>query len=400
MGGFASARLILSDPGLRASALLVVLLGALSCSLGPYVATLAVDAFGLGDRGYSLLIAVSTAVSVSSAVWVGIRSDQTGRRRGLALWGAGLMVACAGLMTVLPSTLSFILAHGLILPMSTLFGQIFALARIASLNHPPVERDGILALIRALFALPFVVVLPLWALAFRQGVALMTIYPVALALALAMLALTVLAWPADAAIGAGNRRSGLSVRAALREMAHPTVALRVLALGAVNSSGTVYWAVLSLVLVPAVGRDTADVALYAGVVAGLEVPFMLTLPRLLAHRAKATAILIGTAIYCIHLIGLPLLAGRPEVWLLMIPAAAGNALTLTLPIAYLQDLLADRPGTGAALMALQKLIGDLMAAACFALGTALAGYGLVTVLGSFVALAGALALVAADRQRG
>jgi hypothetical protein len=239
MGGFASARLILSDPGLRASALLVVLLGALSCSPGPYVATLAVDAFGLGDRGYSLLIAVSTAVSVSSAVWVGIRSDQTGRRRGLALCGAGLMVACAGLMTVLPSTLSFILAHGLILLMSTLFGQIFALARIASLSHPPEARDGILALIRALFALPFVVVLPLWALVFRQGVALMTVYPVALALALAMLALTALAWPADAAIGAGNRRSGLSVRAALREMAHPTVALRALALVAADRRAAV-----------------------------------------------------------------------------------------------------------------------------------------------------------------
>jgi MFS transporter, SET family, sugar efflux transporter len=397
MPRFATAALIWSDRGLRAAALMVVLLGALSCTFGPYMATLAVQRFALGDWGYSALLAISTAVSVTSAVLIGIRSDQTGRRRGLALWGAGLMVAAGGLMAVWPTALSFVLVHGLILPMSTLFGQIFAIARIGSLRHPEASRAPIMATIRALFALPFVVVLPLWALAFRQGTPLLTIYPAATLLALTMLAVAWVWWPADAS-GGGATRSGLSLRAALAEMAHPSVAWRVVALGAVNSSGTVYWAVLSLVLVPAVGRSTADVALYAGIVAGLEVPFMLALPQMTRRLSRPVAILLGTLIYCIHLIGLPLLAGAPLVWALMLPAAAGGALTLTLPIAYLQDLLAERPGTGASLLALQKLIGDLMAAGCFALGTALSGYGLVTVLGAAVTVAGALALVLADRR--
>ncbi len=75
-----------------------------------------------------------------------------------------------------------------------------------------------------------------------------------------------------------------------------------------------------------------------------------------------------------------------------------GAVTLTVPIAYLQDLLADRPGAGASLMAVQRMAGDVMAAACFALGTALAGYGLVAGLGVAVSLAGAGALWAADRR--
>lgn len=94
-----------------------------------------------------------------------------------------------------------------------------------------------------------------------------------------------------------------------------------------------------------------------------------------------------------------MLAGSPLVWVLVLPAAIGGAVTLTVPIAYLQDLLADRPGAGASLMAVQRMAGDVIAALCFAVGTALAGYGLVAILGVSLSLIGAIALWLADRRR-
>jgi hypothetical protein len=394
---FAVLRTIMADPGLRAAAGMSLLLGASGSTLGPYIAQLGVQRFGLGDRGYALLLAASTLVSVSAALFVGIRSDQTGRRRGLALGAAGLLLAGAALMTFLPSTASFVLAHGLILPASSLFGQIFSLARISAAAQPEKLRDGIMAAVRALFALPYVVVLPMWSLAFRSGVPVMAIYPVGLSLTALMLAVALAGWPRDATLARHAAKSGLSLRAALKELTHPAITLRLLALGAIGSTGTVYWSVLSLVMSPAVGRRTADVALFAGLVAGAEVPFMLALPLLSRGMSRPVAMLLGTAIYVVHLLSLPHLAGSPLVWLLVLPASMGGAYILTLPIAYLQDLLADRPGTGSALIALQKLVGDLMAAGCFALGTALSGYALVTALGTAVALTGAVALVLADR---
>ena len=397
---FSVARAILADPGLRAACGMSLLLGASGSTLGPYIAQLGVERFGLGNFGYAALLAASTLVSVSAALFVGIRSDQTGKRRGLALWAAGLLVAGAALMTFLPGTASFVLAHGLIIPASSLFGQVFALARISAAGQPEKMRDGIMAAVRALFALPYVVVLPMWSLAFRAQVPVMAIYPVGLGLTAVMFAVALLGWPRDASLADHAAKSGLSLRAALRELTHPAITLRLLALGAIGSTGTVYWSVLSLVMTPEVGRGTADVALFAGLVAGMEVPFMLMLPLLTRGMTRPAAMLLGTAIYVVHLLSLPHLAGSPLVWLLVLPASAGGAYILTLPIAYLQDLLAQRPGTGSALIALQKLIGDLMAAACFALGTALSGYALVTALGTLVALAGAMALVLADRRAG
>ena len=387
---------VVSDPALRALAGLMVLLGAVLCSFGPVTSVLAVQVFELGDSGFAALLVVSTLMSVAGSVYVGIRADQTAGRRRIALLSCGLMVVGTGMMVVRPGSAMFVLAHGLVLPLaSTLFGQLFAQARLAAAAHGEA-RDSIMVMIRALFALPFVVVLPLWSVAYAHGVSILAVYPVCLVMSGAMLALTAGFWPRD---GGADRPSGLSFRAALAELAQGPLALRVLALGAVNASGTLYMALIGLVLVQSVGRGPADVALYAGLVAGLEVPFMLALPLFISRWSRTKAIFWGTVLYVTHVLALPLLAGSPWLWLAIVPAAAGGAVILTLPIAYLQDLLSDRPGTGAALMALQRLSGDVMAAICFAVGTAISGYGLVAVLGAVVSLSGAVVLHLADQRQ-
>lgn len=393
-------RLCLTDPALRAAGLVIVLQGAIVCSFGPYFSTLAVNAYGFGDRGFAVLLALSSVVSVTASVAGGIRADQTANRRQVTLAAVVALALGMGLMTVVPGPWVFALVAAVLLPVgSVTFGQVFALARMAATRHPEGERDGIMAVIRALFALPFVVVLPLWAVAFAQGMAVTAIFPVGLLMAGGMLLVVLRHWPKDGATAWEDRPSGLSFGAALAEMGQPRLAARVLALGAVNAAATIYIAIVSLVMVADVGRGTADVALYVGLVAGLEVPFMLMLPRLTRGVDRTLLILAGAALYAVHVALLPVLAGSALVWLLVLPAAVGGAVTLTVPIAYLQDLLADRPGAGASLMALQRLAGEVIAALCFALGTVLAGYGLVAALGVAVSVLGAGALWWADRRR-
>jgi MFS transporter, SET family, sugar efflux transporter len=391
---------VLRDPMLRAIAALMLIWGAVICSFGPYVSVLAVKTFGLGDRGYAVLLVSASLVSVSAALWAGIRADQTANRRAMALRTLGILLAGLALMTLRPTALSFVLVHAVMIPLaSSLWGQLFALARLAASVQPAETRDGIMTTIRALFALPFIVVLPIWSVAYSHGTSLLMVYPVCLALAAGMGLLTLLCWPRDGQTAWTDPPSGLSFRAALAELAHPAVALRVLALGAVNGATTIYIAILALVMGPAVGRGAPDVALYFGGVAGLEVPLMLMLPMVSRFFRRTTLILAGTVLYCVHVVGLPLLAGTAYVWLLILPAALGGAAVLTLPIAYMQEMLASRPGTGAALMALQVLAGQVVAAGCFAIGTGLSGYGLVAFLGSACAVAGAVSLYLADRHQ-
>ncbi len=389
-----------TDPTLRLACLLLFLVGAIVSTFAPHVSVLAVQRFGLGDAGLAVLMVVSMAISVIASIAIGIRTDQTANRRQVAVAAAAVWVAGQALMTFRPGPFPFILAHGLLFPFAaSLFGQIFALARLAASIYPTDQRDPIMAAVRAVFAAPFVLVLPVWALVFQAGTDAMVIYPVSLILAGVILWLVVAFWPIAGHNAWNDRPSGLSVGSALAELAHAHVALRVLALGALMAGSAAYITVIGLLMATTPGRGTADAALYIGLVAGLEVPFMLGLVPLMRGVPRTVLILGGAGVYALHLLFLPMLAGGPLVWLLVLPAAIGGSLTLTVPIAYLQDLLADRPGAGSSLITLQQLGAHVLAAGCFAAGTALSGYALVLVLAAVVSVGGPLFLHLADRRR-
>jgi len=393
-------RPILRDRTLMLAALLLVLFGAHAATLAPYVSSLAVTVFHLSDRAFSALMLVSSLVAVSSSVVFGILADQHANRRLVALVTVGALTLGTALMALAPATPVFVLAHAALLPLSgAIFGQIFALARLAASTQPEADRPAVLSTLRALFAVPWVVVLPIWSVVFQGATPLTAVYPVCLVLSLLMLALTLRLWPRDGATHWEDIPSGLSFRAALSEIAHPRVLIRVLALGAINGAVMLYMVVVGLVFAAIPFRGASDTALYAGIMAGLEVPFMLVLPFVIGKLRQSWLIFAGTVLYAIHLAGIPLLAETPAVWALTLSGAIGGAIVLTQPMAYLQELMAERPGAGASLMALQKLAGDMISASCFALGTALSGYGLAAFLGAGLALIGAAVLIVLDRPR-
>ncbi len=393
-------RFLWTDPTLRLAAILLFLVGAIASTFAPHVAVLAVQRFGLGDFGLAILMVVSMVVSVVASIAIGIRTDQTTDRRQVAIIAAALWLAGHVLMTVHPTAFGFVLTQALLFPFgASLFGQLFALARLAASTYPPEDRDTIMSAVRAVFAAPFVVVLPVWSLAFQAGTDVMAIYPAGLMFAAAILGLTWRFWPRAGQTGWTDVKSGLSIRSALAELVNRSIGTRVLALGAVMAGGTTYITAIGLLFDQTAGRGPADASLYIGLVAGLEVPFMLFMVPMLRAMSRTVLILIGAVLYAMHLALLPVLADSAVVWVLVLPAAIGGALTLTLPIAYMQNMMADRPGAGSSLITLQHLGAHVIAAACFAFGTWVWGYGNVTVLGAAVSVSGAGWLHWADRRR-
>lgn len=392
-------RTVLATPVFRMLALIIGLLGCVNASIFPYQSLIGIEAVGLSHAAFAAVMVLASAVAVTTSVYVGILSDQKANRRRMALITAGVGLVGSSLMLGAPLALTFVLAHGLLLPFaSSLFGQSFALNRLASQAHP-TQREGIQATIRAAMSVTFLIMLLFWTYAFATGVGVMAIYISAAIASLGLVALIAVQWPKDGSTSWTDRPSGLRLGQALAQLARPYVSLRLLCLGAVASSGILYMVLVSLIFEEAPGRTTSDVALYVGMVAGWEVPFMLLLPRYLGHLPRERLILIGTALYISHLVLMPVLAPTPAIWAMTFVAGLGGTAMLILPLSYYQDLLAEQPGTAAAMMALQKLVGDILAAAAFTLGTYLGGYGLTAALGGAVALTGAVGLWLLDRQR-
>lgn len=375
------------------------LMGVVNASIFPYQSLIGIERIGLSHAAFAAVLVLASGVAVTTAVYIGILTDQKANRRKIALVTATVGVIGAGLMLVAPTPVTFILANGILLPVAaSIFGQSFALNRLASGAYPQ-QREGIQATIRAAMSVTFLAMLVFWTFAFAQGADVMAIYVSGALASLGLLLLILTSWPRDGSTPWTDRPSGLRLSQALVQLARPSVSLRLLSLGAVVSSGVLYMVLISLIFEETGGRGTSDVALYVGLVAGWEVPFMLLLPRYLSHFGRARLILISTGLYICHLVLMPILAPTPAIWAMTFVAGLGGTAMLILPISYYQDLLASQPGTAAALMALQKLVADIFAALAFAIGTALGGYGLVAMIGGAIALIGAVSLWWLDQRR-
>lgn len=393
-----SLSLLWRDPAIRLIALGMLLLGVLNASVYPYQSLVATQVVGLSDTAFAAVLIVASGVAVSASVLFGILGDQKAGRRNLALWSTGAALAGVGLMLLAPGPVTLALAHGLLIPVaSSLYGQLFALARLVR-GDEGATREATLGAIRSMMSVSFLAMLVFWTFAFGAGADVMSVYVSAGAAALVMMAAMWIGWPKDGATRWDDRPSGLNFRGAMAEIGRPRILTRLVLLGAIASAGNLYMALTALVFTSTPGRGTGDVALYVGLVAGWEVPFMLLLPRL-AHRISRHALFLwGASIYCLHLVFLPLLAGSWAVWGLTLLAGLGGTAIITLPIGYYQDLLPGRPGTAGALIAVQRLVSDIFAAAAFAFGMALGGHQTAALIGAALSVGGAVALWLLDRR--
>lgn len=75
---------------------------------------------------------------------------------------------------------------------------------------------------------------------------------------------------------------------------------------------------------------------------------------------------------------------------------AGAAAIISIPITYLQELIADRPGLGSSLIAVNIFLGAGLGALIFAVGTLVTSYSGTSILGAVVGLGGVYMLYALD----
>ncbi len=391
-------RIAFADPLLRVAFICILLMGPAVASINPFQSVIGIERLGLSNAAYAFIVTASALFSIIASVAVGIVTDQTGKYRGVLLICICVGI-CAGLwMWLVPTVASFVFVHLVLFPIATTtFTQYFALAAVAARRNPALDKDVGLSLVRAGFAGSYALAPPVWAFFLARGVDLFAVYAFLTVINVIVLGVVFFFWPSGAPADE-NDRSGLSFAASVRELSAPPVLSRLGLVMVITSANGLYGILLGLLIVNVLGGREADIGIFAGAVALVELPVMLAGALLVQRYGRTKVMFAGALIYGSGLGLLGLMPSMGAAWALILPFGIGAGIILAIPVGYIQDLVSHRPGAGSSLVSMSHFGGILTASAIFAVVAETMGYVAVALFGAAFAIAAAYVLLRMDRN--
>ncbi|NVD42377.1 MFS transporter [Ensifer sp. HO-A22] len=376
------------NPSIRVSMLAIFLFGFAGAATSPYQSVVGINELGLSDGLYSLLILMAATVNVIVSVSIGILADRIGNYRVLMSSAILFGVVGYGIVYVLPNQTSFVVSVLLFLPIyGALYTLLFANVRSVARRMSGQDAGALTTGARAAISLAWVLVPGLVGFALAGGQSMLPAYLLASLGCAANLLLVYFSLPNEQGVDPGLGRR-LSYWTSFGEILAPRIFARVVAVAMITSTLHINAAVLPLILTDAVGGSVTDIGIIVGVVAFLEVVFILVWARIQLSLLPAKALAVGTVVYIGYMVLLGLSSAPWHIYALTVISAFGAAALITIPITYLQELIADRPGLGSSLISVNIFMSGGICAALFALGTRVSDYSGTALLGGLGGLAG------------
>ncbi|WP_299551560.1 MFS transporter [uncultured Tateyamaria sp.] len=389
----------LTDRLLQVALAGLILMGIGAAAIGPFQSIIGIEKVGFSDAAYAAIVTGGAFFSVVASILVGIYTDQTGRFRE-ALLAALIIGSVAGvLMFFAPSKLAFLLVHVVLFPVgATAFTQYFAISVVAANENPSLDRPYAATLSRATFSGAYALTPVIWGYALAKGVDVMGAYAVVAGANIVALLVVVTLWRGNHTLSR-TKKSGNGLLASLSELMEPGLLVRMVLICVISATNGLYNILLGLLILNNLGGAEADVALFAGLIAFIEIPVMMLTVRFLRVLSPSLLILIGVAIYGSFLAVLGFMPSVKLAWWLVLPAGIGAGIILSIPIGYVQNLVADRAGAGSSLLSVNHFGGAIIASAIFAVGSSLTGYQGVAMIGAVIAIVAAALLYVLDRHQ-
>lgn len=406
----------------RASAAAIFLYGFAGAATSPYQAVVGIRELGLSDRAYAAIALAASVANVVLAIGIGMLSDRFQSYRRPLIFVSSFGILGYGMIWAIPSTLTFTIA--MIGPLalfhatnSMLFGNVRA--NIDRFND---EEAGIVnALMRMMISLSWVLVPGAVALLLIGRDSMIAAWAIAALVAAACL-ICIAFWlepdhkPTTEALPEGGTgtatvapttgrpdrpaqvRLNRSALSDLGAILHPGIIARVLGVALISQVLHVNNAILPLILTGQANGTAEDIGFNVGMVAALEVAFMILWVRIARTMHLTTALAINSVIYLCYLAGIASASTPWHVYAASVAAGFAAAGIISLPISYLLDLIRDRPGLSASLIAVNMFFGGALGAGIFAVGTGVGGYPAAAILSGAAGVLGALLLVALERR--
>ncbi|MBZ9789515.1 MFS transporter [Rhizobium sp. 3T7] len=378
---------ILRDHQIRVPTLTLVALAFTYASTMPYQSIIGINELGLSDRAYSGLIFLAALVNVATSLTLGIWSDRLSDRRPLVLALSVSGMLGFGMIYGFRTAGVFIFGMLVLIPISnSTYSILFASIRATTNTMDRGRAAAITSTVRALFSGSWALAPGLIGLYLINSQSMTPAYGIAGLASLTCFCLY-LFFAKPAPVGNASPSQQIGFFPSLVRVFSPFVLVRVGVMALLLGLQRLNSVVSPLIITHAAGGTVVDVGFMAGLTAFLEMPFMLMWGALQRRFRSVHVLAVGALIYCLYLVLLSFASAPWQIYALVLINACGAAAILSVPITYLQDLIADRPGLGSSLVSVNTFIANGISASIFAAGTAFTGYSGTALFAAIVGLA-------------
>ena len=406
----------------RASAAAIFLYGFAGAATAPYQSMIAIRELGMSDHGYAALALAASLAYVVMAIGVGMISDRFQSYRRPLIFVSVFGILGYGMVWALPSVPTFAVATlGPLALFHSINSMLFGNVRAHSARFDAEEARISNAVMRIMISLSWVVMPGVVGLMLSGQSSMIAAYLIASVVVVCIL-LTVTLWlepdakplppmevmpdtTPEAALALPDiqpAKAPVAHKSALQDIGlilDPGLLARVLGVALISQMLYVNTTVLPLIVTGSAHGKPEDVGFLVGFVAVLEVIFMVFWARVTRKMAIPQALLVCAVLYLGYLGAIAAASATWQIYLASGLAGFAAAGMISLPISYLLDLIRDRPGLSASLIAVNGFAGGGLGACVFALGTTMGGYSAAAVLSGIFGTFGAMLLIFLERRR-
>ncbi|MBW9115856.1 MFS transporter [Rhizobium cauense] len=378
---------ILRDRQIRVPTLTLIALAFTYASTMPYQSIIGINELGLSDRTYSGVIFLAALVNVATSLTLGIWSDRLSDRRPLVLALSVCGMLGFGMIYEFRTAAVFMFGILVLIPISnSTYSILFASIRATTNTMDRGKAAAITSTVRALFSGSWALAPGLIGLYLINSQSMTPAYGIAALASLTCFCLY-LFFAKPVPVGNASPSQQIGFFSSLGRVFSPYVLARVGVMALLLGLQRVNSVVSPLIITHAAGGTVVDVGFMAGFTAFLEMPFMMMWGALQRRFRSVHLLALGALVYCVYLALLSFASAPWQIYALLLINACGAAAILSVPITYLQDLIADRPGLGSSLVSVNTFIANGISASIFAAGTAFTGYSGTALLAAVVGVA-------------
>jgi MFS family permease len=389
---------ILTTSSLRIATITLFCLGFTYASTVPYLSIIGVDQLGMSTWLFSVLGVFAALAGMIGTLLLGYFSDRVQDRKKSILVVLAVGFLGFGAFAMMPAVWSFVLSLVIIYPIAnSAYPQLFAVIRTQTNKFGEREAVAINSVVRAIYAGSWILVPGLVGLFIATRKNITDCYAIAAAAFLLCFIFYAVFGSSTKNEAHNSNFAWQGMKAALRLVASKRIAYRILALGMIATVHPANSNLLPLFITHLHGGSTRDVGVIAGLVAGLEIPFML-LGGYFNHRKPLWMIIVAAGlVHVFYFLGLSMATSLWHIYALAVLNAAGAAILLSLHLSYVQELLPDRPGLGTSLLSISSLLYRSLGAVVF--GSAdFIGFSGAAWFGAVIAFAGCVLLYLLEKE--